>query len=298
MRGHRAKQYRKLMHQYSLTFNFREPYQVLLDAEIIQDAAHFKMDLIAGLKRTLQGEVKPMITQCSMRHLYSATPKDESLIAQAKTYERRRCNHHTLETPLNTIECLSSVVDPKDSRTNKHRYIIASQNAELRAKMRRIPGVPLIYINRSVMIMEPMASATEGVREQEEKGKFRAGIKGARGGQALGKRPRDTAGAAPGESAPGDVEEQPTVPERGEPVKKKRKQGAREPNPLSVKKPKKHPQPDTAAKPPDASRIRDQGHLKDKVNGANESEDAIKPKRRRKRKTKSDTENVEPVSAG
>lgn len=29
MRGKRAKQYRKLMKQYGLTFGFREPYQVL-----------------------------------------------------------------------------------------------------------------------------------------------------------------------------------------------------------------------------------------------------------------------------
>ena len=29
MRGKRAKQYRKLMEQYSQTFGFREPYQVI-----------------------------------------------------------------------------------------------------------------------------------------------------------------------------------------------------------------------------------------------------------------------------
>ena len=29
MRGTRSKAYRKLMHQYALTFKFREPYQVL-----------------------------------------------------------------------------------------------------------------------------------------------------------------------------------------------------------------------------------------------------------------------------
>lgn len=29
MRAKRSKKYRKLMHQYELTFNFREPYQVL-----------------------------------------------------------------------------------------------------------------------------------------------------------------------------------------------------------------------------------------------------------------------------
>ena len=34
-----------------------------------------------------------------------------------------------------------------------------------------------MYINRSVMIMEPMAGATSGNREREERGKFRAGLK-------------------------------------------------------------------------------------------------------------------------
>jgi len=58
MRGKRAKQYRKLMHQYALTFNFHEPYQVLVDAQFVQDAARFKMDLVGGLERTLQGKVK------------------------------------------------------------------------------------------------------------------------------------------------------------------------------------------------------------------------------------------------
>lgn len=29
MRAKRSKKYRKLMHQYELAFNFREPYQVL-----------------------------------------------------------------------------------------------------------------------------------------------------------------------------------------------------------------------------------------------------------------------------
>lgn len=63
------------MHQYAVTFNFREPYQVLLDAQILHDAERFKMDLVGGLERTLQGKIKPMITQCSMRHLYATERK-------------------------------------------------------------------------------------------------------------------------------------------------------------------------------------------------------------------------------
>jgi U3 small nucleolar RNA-associated protein 23 len=161
MRGQRSKQYRKLMKQYEMLFGFREDYQVLLDAEIIQDAARFHMDLVGGLERTLHGKVKPstliysswsihrklifqVITQCSIRHLYNSEHKNEALIDQAKTYERRRCNHHLLEEPLSTLECLKSVVDSKDNLTNKHRYVIACQDGRVRAHMRQIPGVPMV----------------------------------------------------------------------------------------------------------------------------------------------------------
>jgi U3 small nucleolar RNA-associated protein 23 len=47
------------MQQYGLNFGFREPYQVLLDADMIRDADKFKMDLLLGLERTLHGKVRP-----------------------------------------------------------------------------------------------------------------------------------------------------------------------------------------------------------------------------------------------
>jgi U3 small nucleolar RNA-associated protein 23 len=65
MRGKRSKQYRKLMEQYSMTFGFREPYQVLVDAEMVTDACRFKMDLAASLERTVHGKVKPRKFDCA-----------------------------------------------------------------------------------------------------------------------------------------------------------------------------------------------------------------------------------------
>ncbi|KFZ14013.1 hypothetical protein V501_03428, partial [Pseudogymnoascus sp. VKM F-4519 (FW-2642)] len=134
MRGKRSKQYKKLMQQYGLAFGFREPYQVLLDADIIRDADKFKMDLIGGLERTLHGQVKPMITQCSMRHLYNAAkePGVSFLIDKAKLFERRRCGHLPADypEPLSAESCISSVVDAKGSGRNKHCYVVASQDVE------------------------------------------------------------------------------------------------------------------------------------------------------------------------
>jgi U3 small nucleolar RNA-associated protein 23 len=59
MRGKRSKQYKKLMHQFELTFGFREPYQVLVDAAMVQDAYRCKLDLAVALKRALHAKVKP-----------------------------------------------------------------------------------------------------------------------------------------------------------------------------------------------------------------------------------------------
>jgi U3 small nucleolar RNA-associated protein 23 len=139
-----------------------------------------------------------------------------------------------LDKPLSTLECLSSVVDPKSNSTNKHRYVIASQDGEARAFMRKVAGVPLVYISRSVMIMEPMADATERVKEREERGKLRAGLKNRRGEQVGVKRKRDME-----ESANDGTEKERDAEESSRGAPKRRKRGPKGPNPLSVKKPKR-----------------------------------------------------------
>lgn len=247
MRGKRSKQYRKLMHAYALTFHFRAPYQVLLSSTIIRDAARFKMQLGSMLSNTLHGEIKPMITQCCIRHLYNAVPEPgheadkERWIEVAKSAERRRCGHHELETPLSEEECIRSVVDAKGSGTNKHRYVVATQEREVRAAMREVAGVPLIYINRSVMVLEPMAERSAEVREAEEKGKVRAGLKARRGAEA-GAVKRKAEEEDGEESEGGGAQEEAAAP------KKKKARGPKGPNPLSVKKPKKENQEKSAGK--------------------------------------------------
>lgn len=113
MRGKRSKQYRKLMQQYCLTFGFREPYQVLgafkmtkisfilaililtftVDAQMIQDADRFKMDLTGSLERVLHGKVKPC-----MRIPKSPALKNSRYSWLINTH-RCASNHSMLHTP-------------------------------------------------------------------------------------------------------------------------------------------------------------------------------------------------------
>ncbi|KAF3060044.1 rRNA-processing protein utp23 [Daldinia childiae] len=236
-RAKRSKQYRKLMEQFSMSFGFRVPYQVIVDADFIAEANKCKMDVMRRLEDTLHGEVKPMITQCSMRHLYGrkSEPGVEAAIEQAKNqFERRRCGHHPDEypEPLSTLECLQSVVDPKNNGVNKHRYVCAINDDTVRARLRQVAGTPMIFIRRSVMIMEPMATVSVKIRSKDEKSKFRAELKA-----PTSKRKRED------DSDQEDVKQAaPRPAEADKSEKKKQKaQGRKEPNPLAVKKKKSKP---------------------------------------------------------
>lgn len=232
MRGKRAKQYKKLMQQYQITYGFREPYQVLIDADMVKDSDKFSMDLVGGLKKTLHGDVKPMITQCCMRHLYalsaSGDQRSSAIIDKAKEFERRRCGHLPADypEPLSAVDCLASVVDPKRTGRNKHRYVIASTDEEVRSKLEGILGTPFIFVRKSVMIMARMPENSQAEREKEERHKFRDYLKKS----GPNKRKRD------------DEDDQKDKPEGTEEHPKKKKSfGPKQPNPLSVKKKAKRP---------------------------------------------------------
>jgi U3 small nucleolar RNA-associated protein 23 len=184
-----------------------------------------------------------VITQCSIRHIYAlptapynSVSSSEStsnisaadktaLLAISRTLTLRRCNHHTLPDPLSTLECYQSVIDAKGSGTNKHRYILAAQDEEVRQWARGVKGVPMIYVKRSVMVMEPMSGASASVRTGNEREKLRGGVKK----NLPLKRKRDDVEEDEGREK--DAEER-------QPKRKKKTYGAKGPNPLSVKKKK------------------------------------------------------------
>ncbi|KAH3684255.1 hypothetical protein WICPIJ_004775 [Wickerhamomyces pijperi] len=209
MRQKRAKAYRKQMLVYTHTFKFRSPYQVLIDDTLITKCHSQSFDLVKGLTRTLQDEVKPMITQCCMQVLYET--KNQDLIEYAKGFERRRCGHFGDIKPSH--ECMKSVVIIDGE--NKHRYVVATDNERLRFSLRKTPGIPIVYMNRAVMVMESLSKASEVVSVEKEKGKLSAGLNDS--GKSKDTKKEGEAGAA----AP------------------KKRKGPSEPNPLSVKKKKK-----------------------------------------------------------
>jgi U3 small nucleolar RNA-associated protein 23 len=224
-----------------------------------------------------------------MRHLYASAsePGISYVIDRAKLFERRRCDHRPEEypEPLSAVECISTVVDPKGSKTNKHRYVVASQELDVRRVMRGITGVPLLYINRSVMIMEPMAGVTAENREREERGKFRAGLKSGRASGSQGMKRKREDGSDGAEDT-------------GVKQKKSYEKGPKGPNPLAVKKPKKRAEGEGIQAHLNANPKVQNGKPIENALMAKASETRIKRKRRRKHKSGVEEASIKTTGEG
>ncbi|KAL6231844.1 hypothetical protein BDW75DRAFT_233276 [Aspergillus navahoensis] len=297
MRAKRSKKYRKLMHQYELAFGFREPYQVLVDSNLLRAVHSFKMDLIPALERTLQGQVKPLLTKCSLAAIMAGQPTNPrtnntvrpDFLPPPTTIPLRHCSHNEDSTPIDETSCLLSLLSPlSDVKRNKEHYILATADPPantksnsatqqeagkkrkrdaddglqalkraqaLRRGARSIPGVPIVYVKRSVMILEPMSAPSEGIREGVEEDKLRTGLT--------------------------DQSARKSGPDGGEKKKKKKEpKKAKGPNPLSVKKPKKRVDDQKAGAK--RERTGDEAENRDSEKAPEDGEAAPKPKRRRR----------------
>lgn len=267
MRQKRAKAYKKQMATYERNFGFRAPYQILYTADFLEAAKSFHLDPIHGINKTVNRDTtKSMITQCCIKSLYDAKSNDS--IRLAKTMERRRCGH--VDVPETPTACVLSCVGTR----NKNRYIVATQDVELRRQLRDVPGVPLIYINRSIIILEPPGPATISVQRTREAAKLgvseseavvlgkrkrgtRQGIVEQPGGAINERANRDGDAEISGDDGTGsneddgDGEDETGRTRQGQgimtdgtaehTIKAKKRKGPSGPNPLSVKKAKPGP---------------------------------------------------------
>ncbi|KAL2126577.1 hypothetical protein VTI74DRAFT_654 [Chaetomium olivicolor] len=293
--GKRTKQYKKLMRAFEL-LGFRQPYQLLITSDVLLDTV--KLDLVSLFEKTLSTKgIKPMITQCCIRALYAKNTgpnRDPAVVAaidRAKTFERRRCGHLMDADPLTERECMLSVVDPKGKGENKFRYVVVTQDEWLRDRLRSVVPTPLMYVRRSVMILEPMSSQSAQAREREERAKFLDGI--VRRPQKRKREADDSDAEHSGSEDGGKGEsgdDRPGAGQDDKPKKKKKNYGRKGPNPLAVKKAKKKPADEQKPRRPAAP--------------STETPTEAKAKRKRRKKASGaeggggePTEKAEPVAA-
>ncbi|CED84263.1 Predicted nucleic-acid-binding protein, contains PIN domain [Phaffia rhodozyma] len=114
------------------------PYRVLVDTNFINHSLQNKLELVQGMMDTLFAKCIPTITDCVMAELEKLGPKYRMALSIARDprFERLPCSHRGTYAD----DCLVQRVSVSKC------YIVATCDRDLRRRIRKVPGVPLMYI--------------------------------------------------------------------------------------------------------------------------------------------------------
>ncbi|KAK6428958.1 rRNA-processing protein fcf1 [Oleoguttula sp. CCFEE 5521] len=129
------------------------PYQILVDTNFLSHTVHHKLPLLSTLMDTLYATCTPLITDCVMAELEKLGPKYRIAlqIARDEKFERLKCDHKGTYAD----DC---IVD----RVVKQRiYLVATNDRDLKRRVRKVPGVPIVSVARGKYVIERLPDAPE-----------------------------------------------------------------------------------------------------------------------------------------
>lgn len=176
-----------------------------------------KVNIADNIPRYLQSELKLLTTQCVIIETENLGSKLTGALIILKQYPIHKCGHE--KKPLPGSACLLSML----GKNNDKHYIMATQDKDLQANVRKIPGVPLLYLFQRAPVLDPPTHVSISAANAKLNGQF-----------------EQEKNVIDNLKVQGGIK----IDEH-KPFKKKKKKG---PNPLSCKKKKKANQPITKQK--------------------------------------------------
>uniref|UniRef100_A0A672PAJ6 rRNA-processing protein UTP23 homolog n=1 Tax=Sinocyclocheilus grahami TaxID=75366 RepID=A0A672PAJ6_SINGR len=148
MKIKRQKHAKKTISFYKYNFCFREPFQILIYGTLCQAALKNKIQIKEQLPKYLMGEVQLCTTNSALKELETLAKDLYGAKLILQRFQIRNCKH--MKDPLPASECLLSML----GETNPHHYFTATQDQELTTALKKIPGVPLLYIILNTMVSD------------------------------------------------------------------------------------------------------------------------------------------------
>ena len=127
------------------------PYHVLVDTNFINFSIKNKLEIYKSMMDCLLAKCIPCVTDCVMAELEKLGEKYRLALRLAKDprFERIPCSH----TGTYADDCLVQ-------RCQQHRcYIVATCDKDLKRRIRKIPGVPIMYVHSRKYSIERMPEA-------------------------------------------------------------------------------------------------------------------------------------------
>lgn len=149
MRVKKQKQNRRTVKFYKACFAFREPYKALCDGTFIHHMLESRLGAVnEALSGLLGGHVKVFVTRCVIEELKKLGESFSGTVLATRRLTTARCNHDSLKS---ATECLEAMV----GADNPEHFFVASQDGGLRKKFRQVPGVPVVFVQKNYLLLEP-----------------------------------------------------------------------------------------------------------------------------------------------
>jgi len=139
----------------ALFFKYNEqlgpPYHVLVDTNFINFSIKNRLDIMQSMMDCLYAKCTPCITDCVMAELEKLGPKYRVALRLAKDprFDRLPCMHKGTYAD----DCLVQ-------RVTQHKcYIVATCDRDLKRRIRKVPGVPIMYLSQHKYTIERMPDA-------------------------------------------------------------------------------------------------------------------------------------------
>ncbi|KAL0267489.1 UNVERIFIED_CONTAM: hypothetical protein PYX00_009741 [Menopon gallinae] len=127
------------------------PYHILVDTNFINFSIKYKLDIIQNMMDCLYAKCIPYITDCVVGEMEKLGQKYKIALKIMKDlrFERLTCLHKGTYAD----DCIVQ-------RVTQHKcYIVATCDKDLKRRIRKIPGVPIMYIARHRYTIERMPDA-------------------------------------------------------------------------------------------------------------------------------------------
>lgn len=194
MRVKKRKTNRKTLEFYKLNYGIRPPYRVLVDGTFVTSVVKLKVLIREQFNSLLMNSSVPVVSSCVLQELRSFGHRLIEAVVIAKHFYRHQCNHVQNDGPSQNIffdtteeescdmkkeekmpvdkqnivdnarDCILQLIGKK----NHHKYIVATQDVQLKEFLRKIPGVPIITIQGPGFILEPPSDISKTTQQQLE----------------------------------------------------------------------------------------------------------------------------------
>ena len=154
MKIKRQKKVQRTLDFYKHNFGHHPPYQMLIDGTFAVACLNMKINIKEQMPKYIGQEVKLLTTKCAIVEAELLGPAVFGATVILKQFAIHKCGHE--ENPKPAMKCFKSMV----KEGNSQRYFIITQDSDLREKVRKIPGTPVLYLHHKALTLEKPSERT------------------------------------------------------------------------------------------------------------------------------------------